>query len=650
MSHVPKHLRQRNDGLDHLRTRAVFHAFDPPATRTQVAHDRSGVIFRRNYFHRHHRLQNHRTRLARRFFKRHRTSDLERHFVRIDIVVAAVVERRLDVAHRIAGQNAAFHGFLHALVDRLDVYLRHRDAYDFVDEFVSLARLVRIKIDLRVTVLAAATGLPYVLAFRLRVLANGLAIRHLRLADVGLDLVLAHHAVDDDLQMQLAHAADDRLPAIRIGVNLEGRIFLRQSCERHAHLFLIGFGLRFDGNRNHRHREHNRLQCDRMLFVADGVARTDVSQPDHGADVPGENLLDVFPLIGMHLEQATYSLMLLRTRVHHRLARLQLSRVHTDKRQLTHKRVGHDLEGQRRERLFVVGLAREFLPTVGIEAVRLFRVERRGQVIHHRIQQRLDTFILECRSHHHRKQLQPDRGFTQRRLQFIRRNGLAFQKLVQNFVIVLGDGFDKLRMERLSLFLQFRGNIGGLILRANRLVLPNDGFHGDQIHHSSKLVFLSNGDLNRDWLGVEALAEGIDGMLEISTHLVDLVNETNSRNAVLVRLPPYFFRLRLHSVHRVKYSNGAVEHAQRSFHLGRKVNVAGRIDNVDADVAPSTGRRRRRNRYAPLLLLLHPVHDGRAFMHLADTVRLSRIKQDALRRRGLPGIDVGHDADVPATL
>jgi hypothetical protein len=37
-------------------------------------------------------------------------------------------------------------------------------------------------------------------------------------------------------------------------------------------------------------------------------------------------------------------------------------------------------------------------------------------------------------------------------------------------------------------------------------------------------------------------------------------------------------------------------------------------------------------------------------MHLADTVRLSRIKQDALRRRGLPGIDVGHDADVSAAI
>jgi len=37
-------------------------------------------------------------------------------------------------------------------------------------------------------------------------------------------------------------------------------------------------------------------------------------------------------------------------------------------------------------------------------------------------------------------------------------------------------------------------------------------------------------------------------------------------------------------------------------------------------------------------------------VHLADTVRLSRIKQDALRSRRLPGIDVGHDADVPAAF
>jgi hypothetical protein len=37
-------------------------------------------------------------------------------------------------------------------------------------------------------------------------------------------------------------------------------------------------------------------------------------------------------------------------------------------------------------------------------------------------------------------------------------------------------------------------------------------------------------------------------------------------------------------------------------------------------------------------------------VHLSDAMRLSRIKQDALRRSGLPGINVRHDADIPAAF
>ena len=97
-------------------------------------------------------------------------------------------------------------------------------------------------------VLAASAGLANVFAFRFGVPANGLAIRHLRLADIRLNFVLAHHAVDDDFQMQLAHAADDGLSAVGIGVNFKSRIFLGEAAERHAHLFLIGLGFRFNRN------------------------------------------------------------------------------------------------------------------------------------------------------------------------------------------------------------------------------------------------------------------------------------------------------------------------------------------------------------------------------------------------------------------
>ena len=139
-------------------------------------------------------------------------------------------------------------------------------------------------------------------------------------------------------------------------------------------------------------------------------------------------------------------------------------------------------------------------------------------------------------------------------------------------------------------------------------------------------------------------------MLEISTHLVDLIDEANARYAVLVGLTPHLFRLWLYAVHRVEYRNRAVEHAKRAFHLSREIHVAGRINNVDANIAPGTRRRRGGNRDAALLLLLHPVHRRSAFVDLADAVRPARIEQDALGRRGLPGVDVRHDPDVSATL
>jgi hypothetical protein len=37
-------------------------------------------------------------------------------------------------------------------------------------------------------------------------------------------------------------------------------------------------------------------------------------------------------------------------------------------------------------------------------------------------------------------------------------------------------------------------------------------------------------------------------------------------------------------------------------------------------------------------------------MHLADTVGDARIEQDAFGRRRLPGVNVRHDPDVPATI
>src|SRR6185369_5796882 len=100
----------------------------------------------------------------------------------------------------------------------------------------------------------------------------------------------------------------------------------------------------------------------------------------------------------------------------------------------------------------------------------------------------------------------------------------------------------------------------------------------------------------------------------------------------------------------VKNSDRTVEHAEGTFDLHGEIDVARRINNVDAMLdavaRPETGSCGGRNSNSALLLLLHPVHRRGALMHLADLVRNTGIKKHALGGRGLARINVGHDPDV----
>ena len=77
-----------------------------------------------------------------------------------------------------------------------------------------------------------------------------------------------------------------------------------------------------------------------------------------------------------------------------------------------------------------------------------------------------------------------------------------------------------------------------------------------------------------------------------------------------------------------KHHDRAVEDAEGTLDLNREVDVPGGIDDIDSMLIKllltcpdqKAGRRRRGNGDAPLLLLLHPVHGGRAIVDLTDLV------------------------------
>src|SRR5205814_7939722 len=127
-----------------------------------------------------------------------------------------------------------------------------------------LAGLRRLHVDDDVAVLTGASGLAdeatLDLVYRLR---DRLAVGDLRPADVRVDLELAQEPVDDDLEVQLAHPRDERLPRLLVRADAEGRILLGEPLEARAQLVLVALRLRLDRDRDDRVREVHRLEPDR---------------------------------------------------------------------------------------------------------------------------------------------------------------------------------------------------------------------------------------------------------------------------------------------------------------------------------------------------------------------------------------------------
>ncbi len=198
-------------------------------------------------------------------------------------------------------------------------------------------------------------------------------------------------------------------------------------------------------------------------------------------------------------------------------------------------------------------------------------------------------------------------------------------------------------LERVGLELD--RDVGFLPVLAHALV-PDLRGHGDEVDDAAEVALGAYGQLDDGGHGLEPVLDHADGAVEVGTDAVHLVDEADARHAVAVRLPPHGLGLRLDAGDRVEHGNRAVEHAQRTLDFDREVDVAGRVDDVDAVVAPLARGGGGGDRDAALLLLDHVVHHRGAFVHLTDLVGLAGVVEDALGRRGLARVDVRHDPDV----
>ena len=288
----------------------------------------------------------------------------------------SVDQGALDVHHLVAGEHTGEHGSLDTLIHTGDVLLGDRAAGDLVDEFVALAGLVRLDDQLDMRKLALAARLPDIAGVHRRGLPDGLLVGNLGLADVGFDLELSKKPVHDDFQMELAHAGDDGLPGLLVRIGLEGRILFGQLLQRDRHLFLTGLRLGLNRHADDRLGEFHGLQYNRMFLVTERIACRRILQTHRSGDVTGIHMLDIFSVVGMHLQDTSKALTLTLCRVHDGFSGLQLSGVYPEEAELSDKRVCHDLERKSGEGRFIAGFPRLGFVSLGILAFHRRNIQR----------------------------------------------------------------------------------------------------------------------------------------------------------------------------------------------------------------------------------------------------------------------------------
>ncbi len=97
------------------------------------------------------------------------------------------------------------------------------------------------------------------------------------------------------------------------------------------------------------------------------------------------------------------------------------------------------------------------------------------------------------------------------------------------------------------------------------------------------------------------------------------------------------------------YQHGAVQHAQRSFHLYGEIHVPWGVDDVHVAVFPFAIRSRALNRDSFFPFKLHGVHLGAhavSSAHFVDLGNSAGVEQDAFGEGCFSGIDVRADAYV----
>ena len=555
-------------------------------------------------------------------------------------MVRAVVEVDLDVDDGIACQHAARERLGRALLDGRDVLARHAAAEDCLSECIAGAGLLRANLQPDIAVLAMAAALLLVLALHLDALADCLAVCDARLMQLELDAELALELVAQDLEVNLADAAQDCLMRLRILLHDDGRVFILLLGKRAENLVLLALLVGGSCHREHRGRVGDLLVDDGVGAVTERIARPNRLQLRRRDDVAGLRSIQMLLALALQGEDRTDALHILLVGMH--VSGIALHRAREDA-QIAHaadERIDNRLEDLCRERILRMALLE--IPVLRIHADGDVEVRRR-QILDDAVHELLDADVLLRRSAEYREDLASLDALDQSGRHLDLRDFRALDVLLEQFIVELRDGLDELLARLLDVALDVFRDVGDEVFLVMR-----DNLHvqGQEVDDALEGRFLANRQLHGHDARAEAHAQLLDDLVKVGVLAVHLVDEERARQLCLFGIAPCLLRLDLDARRGRDHDEGAVCRRQCALDFADEVRIARRIDEIDLIVTPFAGGKLQVDRHAAALFLRLAVERARVLFHTAEALDSTRIEEAGIEQACLARLAMADDGNV----
>ena len=258
---------------------------------------------------------------------------------------------------------------------------------------------------------------------------------------------------------------------------------------------------------------------------------------------------------------------------------------------------------------------------------------RVGKIARNAVEHELHAFVHVRRTAEYADELLRKRRFTDGRDDLFF-GFFAFEGVFHELIVEHRYRIDQIRAIFFCLIDHVCGNFGyAYFLTVGTFEIER--FHRNEVDDAFEFVFKSDRERHHVRIESEFVAQlfaHADGVRALTVAFVD---ECDARYVIALELTVDGDRLRLNARDRAQNEDGAVENAQTPFDFDRKVDVSGRIDQVDCVFFPLNLRCRRLNRNAALAFQFHAVHcraDAVFTVYFVNLVNSVAVKQNAFRQ------------------